>query len=287
MRILTFALFISLMAACSNDVKQDASDKTSQQTNTNDTSISSTQKSSANKQPADAKTILARKEVPILCYHQIRDWKPSDSKGAREIIVPIQLFKDQIKMLKDSGYNTILPDQLYNYLVYGDSLPEKPVMITFDDTDEDQYSIGNEVLKQYGYKGVYFMMTVSINRPPNYMTKDQIKQLAAENNCIALHTWNHQKVPSYTTDEDWNTQITKPRKVLQDLTGQPVEYFAYPYGLWNKEAFEPLKKNGIKAAFILATKRDENDPLYTIRRIIASGYWSPKGLYQSMQKSFK
>jgi hypothetical protein len=62
---------------------------------------------------ADPKTILGRPEVPILCYHQIRDWKPTDSKTAQAYICPPAAFAEQMKMLADSGYHTILPDQLY------------------------------------------------------------------------------------------------------------------------------------------------------------------------------
>ena len=64
------------------------------------------------KKPANAATILARKQVPILCYHQIRDWKASDSQSAKDYIAPVNTFKAQIKMLADSGYHSILPDQL-------------------------------------------------------------------------------------------------------------------------------------------------------------------------------
>src|SRR5688500_9177421 len=58
---------------------------------------------------ADAATILNRPEVPILCYHQIRDYRPADSKTARDYIVPVNDFSAQIKSLADSGYHTILP----------------------------------------------------------------------------------------------------------------------------------------------------------------------------------
>ena len=72
---------------------------------------------------ADAKTILARKQVPVLCYHQIRDWKPTDSKAAKDYIIPVATFKAHMKMLADSGYQTILPDQYYDYLNNGTELP--------------------------------------------------------------------------------------------------------------------------------------------------------------------
>ena len=127
-------------------------------------------------------------------------------------------------------------------------------------------------------------MTVSINRP-HYMTTEQIKQLSDEGHVIGSHTWDHHNVKKYV-GEDWVTQIDKPTAKLEEITGKHPYYFAYPFGLWNPEAIPELKKRGFKAAYILSTKRDPNDPLYTIRRIIASGYWSANTLYRSMVQSF-
>ncbi len=233
---------------------------------------------------ADAKTIIARKQVPVLCYHQIRDWKPGDSKSAKDYIIPVATFKEHLKMLADSGYHTILPDQLYTYLTTGAPLPEKSIMLTFDDTDLDQYTVAAPEMKKYGFKGVFFIMTVSIGRP-NYMNREQIKALADEGHEIGSHTWDHHNFKKYE-GEDWVTQIEKPTKTLQEITGKPIKYFAYPFGLWNAEGIPELKKRGFIAAFQLAAKRDENDPLFTIRRIIASGYWSSKTLHNSMVNSF-
>ncbi len=239
------------------------------------------------RKPADAATILSRKQVPILCYHQIRDWRAGDSQTAKDYITPVSTFKAHVKMLADSGYTSVLPDQVYNYLVYGDPLPAKPIMFTFDDTDLDQFTVAAPELKKYGFKAVYFIMTVSIGRmgKVKYMNSEQIKQLSDEGNVIGSHTYDHKNVKKYQA-EDWVTQIDKPTKRLEEITGKKIEYFAYPFGLWNKEAIPELKKRGFKSAFILATSRDENDPLFTIRRIIASGYWSAKTLSNSINNSF-
>nr|WP_199157533.1 polysaccharide deacetylase family protein [Pedobacter sp. ASV2] len=241
-------------------------------------------KDTVNQKPADNKTILSRREVPVLCYHQIRDWKSSDSKRAHDDIIPPANFKAHMKMLADSGYHTILPDQLYNYLVYGAKLPEKPIMITFDDTDLDQYTTGAGELKKYGFKGVYFIMTVSIGRP-RYMSKAQIKELSDDGNVIASHTYDHKNFAQFT-EEDWTTQIDKPTKTLEKITGKKVEYFAFPYGVSKASTLHKLKEHGFKAAFILSTKQDENYPLYTIRRIIDPGRYTAKNLYYSINKSF-
>jgi peptidoglycan/xylan/chitin deacetylase (PgdA/CDA1 family) len=252
--------------------------------------------------PVDNAAVLARKQVPILCYHQIRDWKATDSKGAKDYIVQIAAFKEHIKMLADSGYHTILPDQLYNYLTTGAALPKKPIMLTFDDTDLDQFTIAAPELKKYGFKAVYFVMTVSIGRP-HYMTADMVKQLSDAGNVIASHTWDHHRVDKYTHNgvfqikgkngkitnrpvDDWVTQIDKPTKKLEEITGKKIIYFAYPFGIWKKPVLPEIQQRGFKMAFQLADKRDPEYPLLTVRRILDSGYWSTKTLGNAIKNSF-
>jgi peptidoglycan/xylan/chitin deacetylase (PgdA/CDA1 family) len=233
---------------------------------------------------ATPRVILNRTQVPILCYHQIRDWSPSDSKRAKDYIVPINNFREQVKLLADNGYHTISPDQLYNYLLKGAPLPSNPVMISFDDSREEQYTIADQELKKYGFKGVYFIMTVSLNRP-GYMTKEEVKQLADEGNTIGSHTWNHSNVKNYVA-ADWVKQVDKPSQELEQITGKPVNYFAYPFGLWNKQAVEQIKQRGFKAAFQLSEKRDEQDPQFTVRRMIVPGAWSTATLQKWMDQNF-
>jgi peptidoglycan/xylan/chitin deacetylase (PgdA/CDA1 family) len=280
--VLTACAVITLSNGCKQPEKK--TDSATADTTTSNTSAKEN-KSRKSKPMDDAATITARPQVPILCYHQIRDWSAGDSKQARDYIVPIEAFKSHLKILADSGYHTVLPDQLYDYLATGEPLPSKPVMLTFDDTDDDQFNIAAPEMKKYGFKGVFFIMTVSLNRP-KYMTREQIKQLSDDGHVIESHTWDHHKFTGYKAEQDWLTQIEKPKKQIEEITGKPAVHFAYPYGLWNKEGIPELKKRGVKAAYILSTKRDPEEPLYTIRRIIASGYWSANTLYKSMIASF-
>ena len=205
-------------------------------------------------------------------------------------------------MLADSGYHTILPDQLYNYLVTGAALPKKPIMLTFDDTDLDQYTIAAPEMKKYGFKGVFFVMTVSIGRP-HYMTEEMIKKLSDEGHVISSHTWDHHRVDKYSHNsnlvikgingkitnrpvDDWVTQIDKPTKKLEEITGKKIQYFAYPFGVWKKPVLPELDKKGFKIAFQLADKRDPDYPLLTVRRILDSGYWTTKTFSNSIHNSF-
>jgi peptidoglycan/xylan/chitin deacetylase (PgdA/CDA1 family) len=283
--ILTLFAAASLFAACQSTPQTPLFKGTTSEASDATADTSSSKAINIDKiKVASAATILSRKQVPVLCYHQIRDWKATDSKSSKDYIIPIETFKAHIKMLADSGYHTILPDEYYAYLNTGAKLPEKPIMLTFDDTEENQYAIAAPTLKKYGFKAVYFIMTVSLGRP-KYMTKAQVKELSDAGNVIGSHTWDHHNVKKYE-GKDWETQVDKPTKTLEEITGKKIEHFAYPFGLWNPQAFPELKKRGMKSAYSLAEKRDQNDPLYTIRRIIASGYWTPKTLSNSIKNSF-
>ncbi|ULQ57328.1 polysaccharide deacetylase family protein [Flavihumibacter rivuli] len=233
---------------------------------------------------ATAEEIMARPQVPVLCYHQVRDYRPTDSRSAKDYIVPPAVFQAQMKALADSGYTTILPDQLQRYLLYGEELPAKPVMITFDDGCDEQYTVAKDVLQPLQFKAAFFIMTVSMNRP-NFMSAEQIRDLHTQGHTIGLHTWDHHSVKQYE-GEDWQKQVEQPRLQLEKIIGQQVKYFAYPFGLWNKEAIPHLKDKGLEAAYQLSTARDSQEPLYTIRRIIVPGEWGGAALIKRMNASF-
>ncbi len=228
--------------------------------------------------------ILAQPQVPILCYHRLRAWKATDSRSMKDYIVPIENFKAQLRMLADSGYHTILPDQLLDYLRTGAALPSKPVMLTFDDSEEEHITIAAEEMKKYGFKGVFFLMTITMNRP-GYLSKEQIRALSDNGHTIAAHSWDHHNVKKYQSP-DWETQLGKPIRQIESITGKPVKYFAYPFGLWNKEAFPHIKQYGFEAAFQLSGKRDSIAPLYTIRRMIVPGAWDNTTLRKWMNANF-
>ena len=224
-------------------------------------------------------------EVPVLCYHQIRDWKKTDSKNARSYIMPPDQFKRQFKMMVDSGYHFILPAELVSYVTTKSKLPQKPVILTFDDATLSEFTEALPKLNKDKIKAVFFVMTVVLNHP-NYMSFQQVRTLADQGHIIGCHTWDHHAVTSYK-EEDWKIQVEYPKNQLEKITGKPVEYFAYPYGAWNAQAIRVLKNNNFLGAFQLTGKQDKEDPLFTIRRIIVDSYWNEKQLLNAIKYSFK
>lgn len=227
--------------------------------------------------PNTAEQIMVKPQVPVLCYHRISDGKKGD------YTVSLSTLTEQLTTLSDSGYHSILPDQLYNYLVFNDTLPKKPFMITFDDSREEHITLGASELEKLGFRAAFFIMTITYNKK-NYMTTAQIADLAKRGHTIGLHSWDHTMVTKYTDSIDWQKQIILPKKKLREITGKEVEYFAYPNGVYNHISASELT-NHFNLSFSLASKRDSLLPLQCVRRIIAPECTGQR-LIKSMKNSF-
>ena len=283
--VLVTGLLLGIFFISCQQGKANADEKarsSSVSSNSGDTSVEG---GSSTRRKASVAEILSRRQIPVLCYHRIRPWTASDGRIAKDNVIPPDLFKAHMRLLADSGYHSIMPDQLLDHLEYGDTLPEKPVMITFDDGSIGQYDIGVPTLESHGFRGVFFIMTIATGRK-GYMSAAQLREMSDRGHLIASHTWDHHSVLEYDSAA-WKVQLSGSVKTLEGITGKPVRYFAYPFGLWSPASFPHLRSSGMRGAFILATKRDSTEPLMTLRRINVPGYWNEKAMLQNLKRSFR
>ena len=111
-------------------------------------------------------------QIPILSYHNVQ----TNPKKPSAYFISSVAFEKQIKQLKENGYHTVLPDDIYNHYTKGTTLPEKPIMLSFDDTRKEHFNIVAQILEKYSYKGTFFIITVAIGKT-YYMTRSEIKRL--------------------------------------------------------------------------------------------------------------
>jgi peptidoglycan/xylan/chitin deacetylase (PgdA/CDA1 family) len=222
---------------------------------------------------ADPAAVIARAaRVPVLCYHQIRTWRPADTPQARVMITPPAQFAAQMDLLAAARYHTISPRQLLAALTAGGTLPPNPVLLTFDDGSETQYTAALPVLRRHGFTATFFLMTIALDKP-HYLSRAQVRELVADGMTIGLHTWSHRAVTQYQ-EGDWPVQIDAPARDLAGLVGAPVQAFAFPFGLWDHAALRHLQGAGLLIAFQLGGAPDPDLPILTLPRILVSGDWT-------------
>jgi len=235
-------------------------------------------------QTASPSMIIKRATVPVLCYHQLRDWRSSDSAYNRAtLICPPRYFRAHLDALDEGGWATISPDRYLAHLTTGAALPRKPVILSFDDASAGHAKEALPQLAKRGMTGVFFVMTVVLGKPGWMSTRD-IKRLADAGMTIGSHTWDHHAVNDLS-GRDWKIQLDQSRATLRRASGQPVEHFAYPYGTVSAKAYPHLRHAGYKTAFQLeGHKLDHQAPLYTLRRSIVVSTWSGASLLHRLAK---
>ena len=199
----------------------------------------------------------AKKGIAILMYHKI-GMTPENSQLANLWVTP-EKFDRQMRFIRDHNIPVITFLDYYGMLK-DNTVPDKAVIITFDDGYEDNYAEAFPILKKYGFKACFFVVTDTIgiiNKWHNpatephqkMLTIDQIHEMQAAGMEFGSHTLSHLNLNQLSID-DANIQIAKSKIVLEQAIGKKVDIFAYPYGAG---AYNPAVKQLVKpAGYILA-----------------------------------
>ncbi len=228
--------------------------------------------------PAPTPTAIppaARGFVPILSYHAIRDWDADDTEQDRPYITPVATFEAQLHYLQAHGYHGVTTEQVYRYYADGRPLPDKPVLLSFDDNVGNHYTTARPLLARYGFTATFFIMTITLGKR-GYMSAEQLQALDREGFDVQPHTWDHQTVTKYRTEDDWQVQLVEPKAQLEALLGHPTPYFAYPFGIYDAAAAAQVKAHGYRGAFCLfrIPGEEATDPLFAIPRYIVNSSWA-------------
>jgi len=233
---------------------------------------------------ADAATVARRATLPVLCWHQLRDWRAADSAYSRRFLIcPPAHFRAQLDALAEDGWTTLGPDEYLAHLTGGAPLPDKAVLLSFDDSQGSQVTEGLPQLRRRDMTGTFFCMTVVLDKP-DWMSRDDLRRLADAGMTVAAHTWDHSRADRWS-GTDWARQLQAPRELLEKVVRRPVEHFAYPYGAWAPVDFRHLAAAGYRTAFQLADEDlDRRRPLYTLRRTLVDSTWSGADLLRQVRR---
>lgn len=239
----------------------------------------------------DAHSIESGIKLPILMYHGL---VKSKNRQNRFMISP-ETFESDLKYIKENGYTTIFVEDLINYIYNENPLPEKPIMITFDDGYYNNYLHAFPLIKKYNCKIVLspigrftdeYSKIVDEHEYYSHITWNHLREMVDSGLVeIQNHTYNMHsnkklrigctKNKSESIDEykkTLNDDIMKMQERVKAEIGKTPTAFVFPFGAISKEAPKIIREMGFKCTFCCEGRMNNitKDPecLYNMCRFI-------------------
>jgi peptidoglycan/xylan/chitin deacetylase (PgdA/CDA1 family) len=195
-----------------------------------------------------------QKTLSILMYHKVNDLPENPTT------VPVGVFDDQLTLLADLGYNVVGLDAVLDHYAFGAPLPEKAVLITFDDGYRDTLENALPVLQKHGHPAVAFIPVAYmedetplphearlVERGVRNRTLDWglMRELDQSGVRVESHGIAHRPLAEVTLDEAVR-EIAVSKLKLEEKLGRPVRAYAYVKG--SEAHFHPVHESILKQA---------------------------------------
>lgn len=248
------------------------------------------------------------KAVPVLMYHNIAE-EPND------MTVTPETFRMHMETLVENGYTAVTLDDIVNYVYYGGELPEKPVLITFDDGYYSNYEYAYPVLSELGMKAVIFTVGTSFGKTtyldtdapitPHFGEKEAEEMTKSGVISLQSHTYdmhrseNYEKNARYDmgqlageTEKEYidavREDLVKSREFLESLREDDVLALSYPKGKITDNAARIAVEEGYTVTFstnwgVQELVRGLGQSLYAVKRNHISNDVSAEKLLEIVQ----
>ncbi len=209
---------------------------------------------------------LAR--VPVMMYHDILP-----EKKVSFDVTPAEL-EAHFQAIQKNGMTPIRLDQLVEHLKTGIPLPEKPIVLTFDDGYQGHYQFVYALLKKYGFPAAFaiYPSKVGTNKGRSSLTWEQLQEMAKDPLVtIASHSLTHPSDMRKLSDQQLQQEVIESKQILESKLGISIPYFIYPEGKNDDRVQQAVTKAGYQAAWTMTDEEnrfaEESDNLLNIQRI--------------------
>jgi peptidoglycan/xylan/chitin deacetylase (PgdA/CDA1 family) len=183
-------------------------------------------------------------EVPVLMYHHVSELPAGADVYRRDLTVSPAAFAAQLQYLDEADYNPITLTDLYLYLTQGYPLPEKPVILTFDDGYRDAYEVVFPKLLDHGFPATFFVLVTPAHfESKDYLTWAQMTEMSDAGMAIQAHGRDHVDLRGRSYDF-LVYQILGVREAIEHHTGRVPRFFCYPSGRRDADVMKVLESAG-------------------------------------------
>lgn len=227
-------------------------------------------------------------KLPVLMYHNIND--AYDSRNTN-VEMSVSDFKSQMNALKENGYTAILFEDYISYIKGKGKLPEKPILVTFDDGYLNNYTVAFPILKELGMKATIFVVTgrMGVDGVVTYphFTWEQAKEMYDSGMIdIQSHTHFHSELINLSKN-DLVLELRKSKFLIEKNLGKKVNVLAFPYGFSNAMVRNEARIAGYDACVEINDKvpkvNSELSSPYKLCRITAYGGVSGEELVKKIE----
>ena len=199
-------------------------------------------------------------DIPVLLYHRI-----GDTGG--HLTITADKFAEDLSRLREMGYETISLEKFRQYRLDRNTLlPQKPLLITFDDGYLDNYLNAFLILRKYEMSAAFFIITGLVGAEDR-LDVGHIREMAAKGMSIGSHTVSHRELGDMSVEEAHN-EMSLSRLYLEGILQQPVRFIAYPKGSFNEATAYVANESAYWGGFsVLSGTCSRNTNPYVLKRI--------------------
>lgn len=226
--------------------------------------------------------------MPILTYHSI------DESGSVISTAP-DVFRRQMRSLKDSRYAAISLAELASVLTDGGDVPAKTVSLTFDDGFQNFYTSAYPVLCEYGFSATVFLVSDRCGKLNDWeddhgalpgsrlLSWKEVGEIAENGIEIGSHSRTHRDL-SRISAADAMREIVDSKTEIENRIGKQVATFAYPYGRYNAGVRKSAKEHYAAACSTNLGKVHLGSDIHSLERIDAF-YLSKQIVFESLESA--
>ena len=256
-----------------------------------------TEKNSMKKLPPDVKKIVkeqmqtastsAMLHVPILMYHYVEYVKNKKDKERVLLNVNPNVFEEQIQTLQAAGYTFITAKQFGDILDGKMQQPEKPIILTFDDGHWDLATDVLPILKKYNVKVTAYIVPGFIDTNSDSLTHQEMQDVVNSGLVdVGAHTVHHISLKGKSLKQA-TYEIDESKTMLEQQYHTQVYSFAYPYGSFDKQAFNLVQQAGFTtaASTIAGNQQGQSNRFFLFR--VRPGYETGQPLLNYLNRTWR